>query len=67
MGEAMETVIDAGEGEADGGATLTPALVREVAEKVYALWVQDLRVEQERLGRQGNQHKRGRNHRHGRR
>jgi len=29
---------------------LTPALVRQVAEKVYALWLRDLQLERERLG-----------------
>jgi len=28
---------------------LTPELVREVAGKVYALWLHDLRIEQERI------------------
>lgn len=38
----------------DRSAALTPALVREVAEKVYALWLYDLRREQERLGLHDN-------------
>jgi len=29
-------------------AALTPELVREVADKVYALWLLDLKIEQER-------------------
>lgn len=29
---------------------ITPELVRRIAEKVYALWLRDLRLEQERRG-----------------
>ncbi len=28
---------------------ITPALVQEIADKVYALWLADLKVERERL------------------
>ena len=35
---------------------LTPALVRAITEKVYALWLNDLRIERERLGAHSNQH-----------
>ena len=28
--------------------TITPELVRQVAERVYALWLRDLQIEQER-------------------
>lgn len=34
--------------------TLTPALIREVTQKVYALWLHDLQIERERLGLRGN-------------
>ena len=37
---------------------VTPALVRAVAEKVYALWLNDLRLERERLGVHGVPRKR---------
>jgi hypothetical protein len=37
---------------------VTPALVRVVAEKVYTLWLNDLRLERERLGVHGVSHKR---------
>ncbi|MCB0125750.1 MAG: hypothetical protein KDE58_26025 [Caldilineaceae bacterium] len=32
---------------------LTPALIREVTEKVYELWLRDLRIERERLRGRG--------------
>lgn len=41
---ASPTPVNAGE------ARLSPALVREVAQKVYALFLRDLRLERERLG-----------------
>ncbi len=30
-------------------AEITPALVQEIADKVYALWLADLKIERERL------------------
>lgn len=40
---------------------LTPALLREVAQKVYALWLHDMQIERERLGiRSNDQPARGR-------
>lgn len=29
---------------------LTPEIIRQIVEKVYALWLRDLRLERERLG-----------------
>ncbi len=35
----------------DHASAVTPSLVREVTEKVYALWLRDLRLDQERARR----------------
>lgn len=53
----MLTENDEPRGQSD--PLVTPALVREVAEKVYALWLRDLRIERERLGVHRNQHNHG--------
>lgn len=40
---------------------LSPELVRKIADKVYALWLRDLQIEQERKGKKNsktNKHKR---------
>ncbi len=43
------TLSNAGAGPDQGVGGLTPALVRTVAEKVYALLLADLQIERERL------------------
>lgn len=45
-----ETQMDSEQASAPSKQLLTPALVREVAAKVYTLWLADLRIERERLG-----------------
>ena len=62
MTEEMGTPVRDGEAAGESGAALTPALVREVAEKVSALWLQDVRIERERLGMQRTRPNPGRKH-----
>jgi hypothetical protein len=50
VGKEREALVTTDEDEDGRTQALTPALVREVAEKVYTLWIQDLRIERERLG-----------------
>lgn len=37
--------------------TLSPELVRKIADKVYALWLRDLQIEQERKGKKNKKNK----------
>ncbi|MEZ4868512.1 MAG: hypothetical protein R3C14_44695 [Caldilineaceae bacterium] len=62
--ESETALTQSGRAEEAGQPTqgITPALVREITEKVYALWLQDLRLERERLGAHGAR----RGHRYGR-
>lgn len=49
---AAETPDLSNAGVQEATSALSPELVREIADKVYRLWLAELRIENERLGAQ---------------
>jgi len=48
--QSVPDTLSKSEGAEQAALTITPALIREITDKVYALWLRDLRLERERLG-----------------
>ncbi|MCI0574688.1 MAG: hypothetical protein L0332_09155 [Chloroflexi bacterium] len=49
MADQQASAPTAPQGQAEGGApAITPQLVRQVADRVYAMWLLDMKIQQER-------------------